>query len=417
MTRDHKELGKELEIFAFDDEIGRGLPLWLPNGTVVRDELEKLMRELEFEAGFQRIATPHLAKRELYVRSGHLPYFEEHMFPAMDVGENGLRFCLRPMNCPHHHKVFAVKKRSYRELPLRLAEYGQAYRYEDSGAVSGLLRVRGMCMNDAHIYCTREQIVGECEAVLAMHRRVYDILGIEPRRLRLSIRGSARDAAAKYADDLEAWREAEGLLRHVLVQSGLPFEEAEGEAAFYGPKIDFQFRFAGGREETASTLQLDFGSPRRLDLEYVGPDGAMHRPFIIHRAPLGTHERFVALLLEHYDGAFPTWLAPCQLRVLPVSWRFADYGRKIVSRLRKRQVRAELDDSGESLSKRIGQAAREKVPNLAIVGAREEQAETVALRVRGDAEPIVMSLDLFENRLLSAIAERRLDESSRLGND
>jgi threonyl-tRNA synthetase len=409
MTRDHKELGKELEIFAFDDEIGRGLPLWLPNGTIVRDELEKLMRELEFEAGFQRVATPHLAKRELYVRSGHLPYFEEHMFPAMAVGENGSAFCLRPMNCPHHHRVFAVKKRSYRELPLRLAEYGHSYRYEDSGAVSGLLRVRGMCMNDAHIYCTREQIVAECEAVLAMHRRVYDILGIKPCRLRLSIRGNSPNGAAKYADDLEAWRVAEELLRHVLVASGLDFEEAEGEAAFYGPKIDFQFSFAGGREETASTLQLDFGSPQRLDLEYVGPDGAMHRPFIIHRAPLGTHERFVALLLEHYDGAFPTWLAPRQLRVLPISWRFADYGRKIVGRLRKRQVRAELDDSGESLSKRIGQAARERIPNPAIVGAREEQAETVALRVRGDAEPIVMPLDAFENRLLSAIAERRLD--------
>jgi len=432
VAHDHKKLGKELDIFAFDDEIGKGLPLWLPNGTAIRDELEKLMRELEFEAGFQRVVTPHLAKRELYLKSGHLPYFAEHMFPAMEVraredrsilpGEAGAEaepdlefaegapvFYVRPMNCPHHHKVFAARKRSYRELPLRLAEYGQAYRYEDSGAVSGLLRVRGMCMNDAHIYCSREQIVPECEAVLAMHRRVYAILGLTPSSVRLSKRDHGPGPSHKFADDLGAWREAEGLLREVLVSSGLSFAEVEGEAAFYGPKIDFQFRFAGGREETASTLQLDFQSARRLDLGYVGADGGVHRPYIIHRAPLGTHERFVALLLERYGGAFPTWLAPIQVRVLPVSERFADYGRRIVASLRSRGVRAELDAAGQSLAKRISDASRQKIPNLAIAGAREQARESVTVRRRGGAELPEVPLGAFEDQLLQSIATRSLD--------
>jgi threonyl-tRNA synthetase len=431
VAHDHRKLGKELDIFAFDDEIGKGLPLWLPNGTVIRDELEKLMRELEFEAGFQRIATPHVAKRELYEKSGHLPYFAEHMFPAMEVRprreraasaktgratalaaerEDGAQVLyLRPMNCPHHHKVFAARKRSYRELPLRLAEYGQTYRYEDSGAVSGLLRVRGMCMNDAHIYCSRGQILSECDAVLEMHRRVYAILGLEPASIRLSTRARGTEASHKFTDDFEAWRDAEALLRQVLVSSGLPFEEVAGEAAFYGPKIDSQFRFAGGREETASTLQLDFQSSARLDLTYVGADGALHRPFIIHRAPLGTHERFVALLLERYDGAFPLWLAPIQVRVLPVSARFAAYGGRVVSSLRRHGVRAEIDASGQSLGKRIGDAARQKIPHLLIVGSREQARETITVRRRGGLERPDVPVAAYESELLRSIATRRSD--------
>jgi threonyl-tRNA synthetase len=429
--RDHKKLGIELDIFAFDDEIGRGLPLWLPNGTVLRDELEKLMRELEFEAGFQRVATPHLAKQELYFRTGHLPYYAEHMFPFMhardvqveravrerdaesDTADSGRDsnaagdvYCLRPMNCPHHHKIFAARKRSYRELPLRLAEYGQLYRYEDSGAVSGLLRVRGMTMNDGHIYCTKEQVIPECIAVLEMHKHVYEVLGLSNFRVRLSRRELGHDAKQKFVEDPESWDWAEATLREVLEKSGLPFEEGAGEAAFYGPKIDFQFRSVTGREETASTLQLDFAMPKRLDLRYVGPDGAEHRPFVLHRAPLGTHERFVALLLEHFGGAFPTWLAPVQVGVVPVSERFVEYGERIVQMLRKRRIRAELDPSNDAVGKKIRHATLRKIPNVLVVGEREVEAGTVTLRRYGSKDQRTIAAGDFADEIARAIETR-----------
>jgi threonyl-tRNA synthetase len=431
--RDHKKLGSELQIFTFDDEIGRGLPLWLPNGTAIRDELEKLMRELEFEAGFQRVATPHIAKQELYYRTGHLPYYAAHMFPVMEaravpgaaetgapeIAEarredaepaaplHGEVYCLRSMNCPHHHKIYASQKRSYRELPLRLAEYGQVYRYEDSGAVSGLLRVRGMTMNDGHIYCTEEQIIPECLAVIAMHRHVYGVLGLSNWRVRLSRRDRGADAQQKFVGNSEAWDWAEQILRDVLVQSGLPFEDGAGEAAFYGPKIDFQFRSVTGREETASTLQLDFAMPERLDLRYVGADGAEHRPFVLHRAPLGTHERFVALLLEHFAGAFPTWLAPVQVRVVPVSERYVDYGERIVKSLRQKRVRAEIDASSDALGKKIRQATLRKIPNVLVIGEREASDQTVTLRRYGVKDQRSMALHVFVDDIVRAIEERR----------
>jgi len=412
--RDHKKLGSELEIFTFDDEIGRGLPLWLPNGTVIRDELEKLMRELEFEAGFQRVATPHIAKQELYYRTGHLPYYAGHMFPFMPVptqGDEGDVYCLRPMNCPHHHKIYACRKRSYRELPLRLAEHGQLYRYEDSGAVSGLLRVRGMTMNDGHIYCTKEQVVPECLAVIAMHRLVYDMLGLSSFKVRLSLRSTGADAHGKFVDSPAAWDWAERTLREVLVKSGLPFEEGPGEAAFYGPKIDFQFRSVTGREETASTLQLDFAMPERLDLRYVGADGAEHRPYVLHRAPLGTHERFVALLLEHFAGAFPTWLAPVQARIVPVSERFTEYGERIVTELRKKKIRADLDASNDAMGKKIRQATLRKIPNLAVIGEREALAGTVTIRRHGSKDQTTIPVPALVEQLVREIEKRRSSAS------
>ena len=412
--RDHKKLGSELEIFTFDDEIGRGLPLWLPNGTVIRDELEKLMRELEFEAGFQRVSTPHIAKQELYYRTGHLPYYAVHMFPFMPVpnqGDQGDVYCLRPMNCPHHHKIYASRKRSYRELPLRLAEYGQLYRYEDSGAVSGLLRVRGMTMNDGHIYCTAEQVIPECLASIAMHRHVYEVLGLSNFRVRLSRRGAGADAQGKFVDNPPAWDWAERTLREVLLKSGLPFEDGPGEAAFYGPKIDFQFRSVTGREETASTLQLDFAMPERLDLRYVGADGAEHRPYVLHRAPLGTHERFVALLLEHFAGAFPTWLAPVQARIVPVSERFTEYGERIVTELRKKKIRADLDASNEAMGKKIRQATLRKIPNLAVIGEREALAGTVTIRRHGSKDQTTIPVPALVEQLVREIEKRRSSAS------
>lgn len=417
LERDHKKLGRELDIFHIDEEIGKGLPLWLPNGTAIREELEKLMKELEFKAGYQRVATPQLAKTELYYRTGHLPYYAPHMFPVMELKERTEAgeevreaYVLRPMNCPHHHKVYASRLRSYRDLPLRLAEYGQVYRYEDSGALSGLLRVRGMCMNDAHIYCTEEQAKAEFLAVMEMHREVYEILGLRDYYFRFSTWDpDDPKGKEKYVDDPEGWERAQAKVREAMIESGLPFEEGKGEAAFYGPKIDVQFRTVTGREETASTNQLDFGVPKRLGLVYRGPDNAEHHPYVIHRAPAGTHERFVAFLIEHFGGAFPTWLAPVQVRVLTVSDQYREYGEKIVQRLRSSFVRAELDPSSETVGKKIRNAVTQKIPNILVVGEREQADATVTLRRYGSQEQTTMPLAAFEADLLERIRRRALD--------
>ncbi|HEY8432122.1 MAG TPA: threonine--tRNA ligase, partial [Sandaracinaceae bacterium] len=319
-------------------------------------------------------------------------------------------YVLRPMNCPHHHKVYASRLRSYRDLPLRLAEYGQVYRYEDSGALSGLLRVRGMCMNDAHIYCTEEQAKAEFLAVMEMHREVYEILGLRDYYFRFSTWDpDDPKGKEKYVDDPEGWERAQAKVREAMIESGLPFEEGKGEAAFYGPKIDVQFRTVTGREETASTNQLDFGVPKRLGLVYRGPDNAEHHPYVIHRAPAGTHERFVAFLIEHFGGAFPTWLAPVQVRVLTVSDQYREYGEKIVQRLRSSFVRAELDPSSETVGKKIRNAVTQKIPNILVVGEREQADATVTLRRYGSQEQTTMPLAAFEADLLERIRRRALD--------
>ena len=413
-ARDHKKLGRALGIFVIDDDIGRGLPLWLPNGTVVRDELEKLAKELEFRAGYQRVATPHLARESLYRKTGHLPYYADDMYPPMEVPETGdgeaavrEAYRLRPMNCPHHHKIFAAEPRSYRDLPLRLAEYGQVYRWEESGAVSGLLRVRGMSMNDAHIYCTPEQIESEFMLVMAMYREAYEILGLEDYVVRLS-RQDPDDPKGKlkYVDNPRAWERSERILKAVLEKMGVDYVDGKGEAAFYGPKIDIQLVTVTGREESLSTVQLDFSQPESLGLVYTGTDGAEHTPYCIHRAPLSTHERLVAFLLEHYAGAFPTWLAPVQAQVIAVSERFDDYGLEVVNRLRERMVRAELASSSETVSKKIRQGTTRKIPNLLIVGEREQAERTVTLRRYGHREQHTLGLERFEAALLATIGGR-----------
>ncbi|HND32515.1 MAG TPA: threonine--tRNA ligase, partial [Myxococcota bacterium] len=399
--RDHKKLGQDLDIFVIDDEIGKGLPLWLPAGTVLRDEIEKLAKEIEFKAGYQRVATPHLAKADLYYRTGHLPYYKAHMYPMMELretvegkeGEEVIKevYCLRPMNCPHHHKIFGARKRSYRDLPLRLAEYGQVYRFEDSGALSGLLRVRGMCMNDAHIYCSEENLKSEFLAVMEMHRQVYDVLGLTNYYMRFSTWDPEDPKGReKYVNEPEAWERSQVFVREAMFESGLPFKEVKGEAAFYGPKIDVQFRTVTGREETASTNQLDFAIPRRLGLHYTGADNQEHIPYVIHRAPLGTHERFIAFLIEHYAGAFPTWFAPCQVRLVTIADRFNDYAFGIASRLRQQLVRAEVDESSERLQKKIRNAGTQKVPNILIIGEKEVENNTVTLRRFGIEEQQTM---------------------------
>lgn len=420
LARDHKKLGRELGIYAIDNDIGKGLPLWLPNGTIIRDELENLAKELEFKAGYVRVATPHLAKESLYHTTGHLPYYAEDMYPAMELMETvegsdesadeqrvKEAYRLRPMNCPHHHKVFDAEPRSYRDLPLRLAEYGQVYRFEDSGAVSGLVRVRGMCMNDAHIYCTAEQIKDEFKAIMGMYQEAYDILGLDTFHVRLS-KWDPEDPKGKekYVDNPKAWEESERILEEVLVELGIDFKVGIGEGAFYGPKIDIQFNTVTGREESVSTVQLDFAVPGRMNLKYTGSDGEEHTPYCIHRAPFSTHERMVAFLIEHYGGAFPTWLAPVQVQILTVSEQYDDYANDIIKRLRGHMVRAELAPSNDTLPKKIRQGATRKIPNLVIIGEREVAEGTVTLRRYGQRAQHTMSVQTFETALLAAIKNR-----------
>ena len=414
--RDHKKLGRELELFLIDDDIGRGLPLWLPNGTVIRDELEKLAVELEFKAGYERVATPHIAKADLYARTGHLDHYKDSMYPPMEVIEESPdaesvreTYMLRPMNCPHHHKIYASRLRSYRDLPLRLAEYGDVYRWEASGAVSGLARVRGMSMNDAHIYCTEDQVKEVFKEVISQYDEAYRILGLNDYTIRLS-RWDPEDPKGreKYVDDADAWRRTEQIIVELLAEMGVDYEDAPGEAAFYGPKIDVQFHTVTGRDETVSTVQLDFAVPPRLGLSYVGPDGAEHTPYCVHRAPFSTHERFTAFLIEHFGGAFPTWLAPVQVQVLTVSAQFGTYAREVVDRLRGRFVRAELASESDTVSKKIRDGTTRKIPNLLIVGEREVAERTVTLRRYGVKQQTTMPLEDFETALLETIATRSL---------
>ena len=417
LLRDHKKLGRELSIYAIDNDIGRGLPLWLPNGTVIRDELEKLAKELEFKANYQRVATPHIARRDLFYQTGHLPYYADAMYPPMELteeGDNGERikeaYVLKPMNCPHHHKIFSSEPRSYRDLPLRFAEYGQVYRFEESGAVGGLMRVRGMSMNDAHIYCTEDQIKSEFRNVMALHDEAYAILGLDNYYLRFS-RWDPLDPKGKdkYVDDPKSWETCERLIAELLNEMEVEYVDGPGEAAFYGPKIDMQFHTVTGRDESVSTVQLDFAVPRRLGLHYVGPDGADHVPYCIHRAPFSTHERFVAFLIEHFAGAFPTWLAPVQVRVLTVSNQFTEYGQQIVDRLRARFIRAELGSDSDTVSKKIRDGTTQKIPNLLVVGEREVQNSTVTLRRYGIEKQETLSIEALEHTLVDAIKQRSLE--------
>ncbi len=417
LKRDHKKLGKALGIFRIDDQVGKGLPLWLPNGTVIRDQLQRYVEELEFHAGYRRVATPHLAKTSLYQTTGHLPYYKDGMFPFMEIketsregGEVAESYVLKPMNCPHHHLIYASEKHSYRDLPLRLAEYGQCHRYEDSGSLSGLLRVRAMCMNDAHIYCTEDQIESEFLAVMEMHKTLYDKLGIKDYYMRLStFDPDDPKGKQKYVDNPEAWVRSQDLVRSAMKQSGLPFREVMGEAAFYGPKIDFQFKSVTGREETASTNQLDFAVPPRMNLVYTDKDNTEKHPYVIHRAPAGTHERFIAFLLEHFGGAFPTWLAPLQVQVITVSDDFREYAEGIVSELRKHMVRAELDPAHDTMGKKIRNAAKAKIPNVLIIGEKERADGTVTWRRFGVEEQETLPADAFQAEILRRIRERELD--------
>jgi len=402
--RDHRKLGKELKIFTFVEEIGPGLAVWLPNGTIIRDELEKLAREEERRDGYLRVVTPHITKGVLYHRSGHLPYYKDTMYSPMIIDEE--EYYLKPMNCPMHHMIYLSEARSYRDLPLRLAEYGQCYRYEKSGELNGLMRVRGMAMNDAHIYCRKDQIKEEFIKVMRMHERHYKRLGVNEYYMRFSRWDPNRKE--KYIDQPENWEFCEKMMKEAMDESGIPYTEAVDEAAFYGPKIDFQIKSAIGTEYTISTNQLDFAAGDRFGLKYATPDGKEEKVFVIHRAPLGTHERFIAFLLEHFAGNFPTWLAPVQVAVLPVSDKFLDYAREVREQLFEKGVRVEVDDKNESLGKKIRSAEMNKIPHILVVGEKEVADGTVTARSRKTKEQTTMALDDFALKIFKEIQERSL---------
>lgn len=403
--RDHRKIGAALKIFTFDDDVGPGLPLWLPNGAVMVEELEKLAKETEQAAGYLRVRTPHLAKESLYLQSGHLPYYAESMFPPM-VEADGAKYYLKPMNCPHHHKIYAAEPRSYRDLPLRLAEYGTCYRYEKSGELFGLMRVRSLQMNDAHIYCALEQFEPEFMAVVQIYLKYFELFGINKYVMRLSTHAPDK-LGQKYVNEPKLWQETEALVREALTKHKINFIEVADEAAFYGPKIDVLIWSAIGREFALATNQVDFSQPRRFNLTYKTTDGREETPLVIHRAPLGTHERLIGFLIEHYAGAFPTWLAPRQAAVIPVAEATLEYAQKVEAALKAAGTRAELLEPTETLGKRVRTAEQQKIPYLLVVGEKEAAAGTVSVRTRGSKDLGRQALDQFLAKIKAEIAERR----------
>lgn len=410
--RDHRKVGRELGLFTFDvEDVGPGLPLWLPKGTVLIEELEKLAKEAEFEAGYQRVRTPHIARESLYLTSGHLPYYKESMFPPMEFEEEEggcrVRYYIKAMNCPHHHKIFGAELRSYRDLPLRLAEYGTCYRYEQSGELMGLMRVRSMQMNDAHIYCTEEQFADEFKAVNEMYLKYFKIFGLDRYRMRLSTHDPAR-LGDKFVNEPELWIKTEKMVRDVLVESGVDFVEVPNEAAFYGPKIDVQVWSAIGREFTLATNQVDFAVPARFNLEYTTADNKKATPLCIHRAPLGTHERFIGFLIEHYGGAFPAWLAPEQIRFIPITDEQTPFAHELDAKCRALGLRSSVDAHSDKMGAKIRRAQLEKVPYMLVIGKKEKEAGQVAVRSRVNGDEGAMDFETFLNRIREEVETRSL---------
>ena len=404
--RDHRKLGKELGIFTMDDDVGLGLPLWMPNGTIIIEELEKLAKETENAAGYKRVVTPHIAKESMYITSGHLPYYADSMFPPMEL--DGTKYYLKAMNCPHHHKIFDAEPKSYKDLPYRIAEYGTCYRYEQSGELFGLMRVRCLHMNDAHIYCNREQFAQEFKSVNEMYIKYFNIFGVDKYVMRLSLHDPTK-LGQKYVDEPELWLETETMVRNALIDLKIPYVEVMDEAAFYGPKIDVQIWSAIGREFTLATNQVDFNSGNKFKLSFTNKDNAPEVPLIIHRAPLGTHERFIGFLLEHYAGKFPTWLSPLQVKILPISDKFMDYGLAVLEKLKAAGIRAEIDDRNEKIGKKIRDTEIAKVPYMLVFGEKEIEANAVSVRQQGKGDQGVKNLEEFINEISAQIKERRAE--------
>ena len=403
--RDHRKIGKELDLYFYDEEVGPGLPLWTPNGAVMIDELEALAKEKEDKVGYLRVKTPHLTKGLLYEKSGHLEHYISSMYPAMDV--DGTDYYMKPMNCPHHHKIFANTPKSYRDLPYRLSEYGTCYRYEKSGELFGLMRVRSMQMNDAHIYCSEDQFKDEFIGVCNLYMEYFKIFGIDKYEMRLSLH-DPKGLGDKFINNSELWLKTEEDVRNALKDAKLKFVESVGDAAFYGPKIDVQVWSSIGREFTLATNQVDFAVPERFDLHYTDTDGSAKTPLCIHRAPLGTHERFIGFLIEHFGGNFPLWLAPKQVIILPVSDKYNDYAEKINNHLKAEGVRSSLDNRSEKIGSKIRDAELQKINIMVIVGEKEVDSNTLTIRRRFIKEQEVLSLEQFTSSIKVEIKERRV---------
>ena len=403
--RDHRKIGKELDLFFFDDEVGPGLPLWTPSGTILIDELEALAKEKETVGGYLRVRTPHLTKGDLFSKSGHLDHYMSSMFSPMDV--DGIDYYMKPMNCPYHHKIFANTPKSYRDLPYRISEYGTCYRYEKSGELFGLMRVRSMQMNDGHIYCTPDQFKEEFINVCNLYMEYFKIFGIEKYEMRLSLH-DPEGLGDKFIDNSTLWKKTEDDVRNALEGAKLKFVESIGDAAFYGPKIDVQVWSSIGREFTLATNQVDFAIPERFDLTYTDKDGSSKTPLCIHRAPLGTHERFIGFLIEHFGGNFPLWLAPKQVIILPVSDKYNDYAEKINNHLKAEGVRSSLDNRSEKIGSKIRDAELQKINIMIIVGEKEVDSNTLTIRRRFIKEQEVLSLEQFTSSIKVEIKERRV---------
>ncbi|MCC7436826.1 threonine--tRNA ligase [Candidatus Nomurabacteria bacterium] len=400
--RDHRILGEQLDLFHFDESIGKGLPIWLPKGNIIKEELEKWAKETEEKWGYQRVTTPIITKENLFYTSGHLPLYKDSMYAPITIEEEN--YYIKPMNCPFHHKTFAARPKSYRDLPVRLAEYGWCHRYEDSGSLFGLMRVRGMQMNDAHIYVQKEKAVEEFVEVIKLHEYYYKILGIENYEMELALRDPKN--MEKYHGNEEDWKDAERMTIEAMEKSGVPYKVVHEGAAFYGPKMDFQVYSSIGRLFTASTNQLDLYMGKQFNLEYTDSDGQRKVPAIIHRAPLGTHERFIGFLIEHYAGAFPVWLSPLQVAVLPVGEMHEEYANEITKVLKGAGIRVE-SWTADGLGKRIRKAKVEKVPYQIVIGDKERDSKTITVEGRNDLKLEQISLEEFKNRILEEIKNRK----------
>jgi len=405
--RDHRKLGKELDLFSFNENVGPGLPLWHPKGTVIVEELEKLAKEMEFKGGYVRVRTPHLTKGKLYELSGHLVHYKDSMYPPMKLSDEEGEYYVKPMNCPHHHMIFAANPKSYRDLPLRMAEYGTCYRYEGSGALFGLMRVRSMQMNDAHIYCTEGQFEDEFIAVTKLYLKYFKLFGIEKYVMRLSLH-HPKGLGKKYVNEPKLWIKTEKMVREAIKKAKVNFVEVEDEAAFYGPKIDIEVYSAIGREFTLATNQVDFAVPKRMGIKYIDEKGQEEYPLVIHRAPLGTHERFIGFLIEHFGGSFPLWLAPVQVAVLPVAEAHKKYAEEVRNKLFEEGVRVEILSAEETLGKRIRHAEKMKIPYMLVIGDKEKESGSVSVRDYKTKEQKEHKLNGFIKSIVEEIKERRL---------
>jgi len=430
--RDHRKLGKDLKLFVIDDAVGQGLVLWTPAGAVIRQELQTFIAAELRKQGYQQVFTPHIGRLALYRTSGHFPYYRESQFPPLIERETLTRlahegctcaqlanrleqgdidgYLLKPMNCPHHIKIYASQPRSYRDLPVRLAEFGTVYRWEQSGELNGMTRVRGFTQDDAHLFCTEEQVPGEIIGCLSLVKIILTTLGMSDYRVRVGLRDPD---SAKYIGDPANWDKAEAACRDAAKTLGVPFTEEPGEAAFYGPKIDFIVRDVIGREWQLGTVQVDYNLPQRFDLSYVGADNQPHRPVMIHRAPFGSMERFIGVLIEHFAGDFPTWLAPEQARVVPISDKVGDYARDIAARLKAEGIRVTLDEHSDKLGAKIRRAEVEKVPYALVIGAKEAEARAVAVRSRARGDEGVQPFDAFLAKLRTEVQTRALPEKKK----